>query len=227
MLHKTKGIVINYISYKETSIIAKIYTQAFGLQTYIENGVRTAKGKHKISLFQALTLLDLVVYHDSKKEIHRISELRCSSIFNSIPVNIQKSAIAIFINEVLQKTLKETGENDSLFLFLENSILLLDGMPEHFEDFHLHFMIQLSYYLGFGSTSFDDFYFQMAENGINLDFNTKSQLSDLYASAYGIRVLKNKIERNAILDILLKYYSFFIEGFKEFKTLDILRTISI
>ena len=65
MLHKTKGIVISFVKYRETSIIVKIYTEAFGIQTYIENGVRSAKGKNKIALFQPLTLLDLVVYHDA------------------------------------------------------------------------------------------------------------------------------------------------------------------
>jgi DNA repair protein RecO (recombination protein O) len=63
MLSKTQGIVINYVKYKESSIIAKIYTKEFGIQSYIENGVRSARAKNKIALFQPLTLLDLVIYH--------------------------------------------------------------------------------------------------------------------------------------------------------------------
>ena len=59
MLHKTRGIVINNIKYGETSIIIKIYTEVFGLQTYIENGVHNAKSKNKIALFQPLNLLDM------------------------------------------------------------------------------------------------------------------------------------------------------------------------
>jgi DNA repair protein RecO (recombination protein O) len=75
MLHKTRGIALNYIRYRESSIIAKIYTEAFGIQSYIVNGVRSSKSKmNRIALFQPLTLLDMVVYHKSKEAtIHRIS----------------------------------------------------------------------------------------------------------------------------------------------------------
>ena len=69
MLYKTRGIALNYIRYRESSIIAKIYTEAFGIQSYIVNGVRSSKSKtNRIALFQPLTLLDMVVYHKSKEE---------------------------------------------------------------------------------------------------------------------------------------------------------------
>jgi len=76
MLHKTKGIVLNYIKYSDTSIIAKIYTEAFGLQSYIVNSVRSSKAKNKIALFQPLTLLEMVVYHKNHQGLQRISEMR-------------------------------------------------------------------------------------------------------------------------------------------------------
>jgi DNA repair protein RecO (recombination protein O) len=107
MLYKTRGIVLSHIKYKETSIIARIFTDAFGSQSYIVNGVRSTNARTKIGLFQPLTLLDLVVYHNSKKEINRISELKPGFTFHSIPFNIKKMAIALFITELLGKTLKE------------------------------------------------------------------------------------------------------------------------
>ena len=97
MLHKTKGIVLNFVKFKETSVIVKIYTEKFGLQSYIENGVRSSKSKNKIALFQPLTQLELVVYHDPKKEINRISEIRCILPYKSIPFEIKKSRNALRI----------------------------------------------------------------------------------------------------------------------------------
>jgi DNA repair protein RecO (recombination protein O) len=88
MLHKTRGIGLSYLRYRESSIITKIYTEAFGIQTYIVNGVRSSKSKNnRIALFQPLTLLDMVVYHKNKEDtVHRISELKCYApfSFNSI-----------------------------------------------------------------------------------------------------------------------------------------------
>jgi len=74
MLYKTKGIVINFIKYKESSIIVHILTNKFGMQSYIVNGVRSFKGTQKIALYQPLTILDLVVYKNEKRDLQRISE---------------------------------------------------------------------------------------------------------------------------------------------------------
>ena len=40
MLHKTRGVVFRFTKYGETSIIVNIFTELFGLQSYIVNGVR-------------------------------------------------------------------------------------------------------------------------------------------------------------------------------------------
>ena len=44
-LHKTKGIVLRAVKYGETSMVVSIFTELFGLQSYLVNGVRTATKK--------------------------------------------------------------------------------------------------------------------------------------------------------------------------------------
>ena len=56
MLNKTSGIILYTTKYADTSLIAKIYTSDFGLQSYIINGVRSKKSKSKATLFQPLSL---------------------------------------------------------------------------------------------------------------------------------------------------------------------------
>ena len=107
MLHKTRGVVFRFTKYGETSIIVTLFTELFGLQSYIVNGVRSKSGKNKIALFQPLTLLDLVVYHREHANLNRIKEVKCLYPFQSIPTDIKKSALAIFIIEVINKTVKE------------------------------------------------------------------------------------------------------------------------
>jgi len=63
MLHHTEGIVLGSLKYKESSLIVKIFTNAFGMQSYVVNGVRSSKSQGKTALYQPLTLLDMVVYH--------------------------------------------------------------------------------------------------------------------------------------------------------------------
>ena len=76
MLVKTRGIVLNFIKYRESSIIALIYTEQLGLQTYIVNSVRKKGPGSRIALFQPFTLLDMVVYTSPKGGITRISEYK-------------------------------------------------------------------------------------------------------------------------------------------------------
>ena len=51
MLRKTRGIVLHVTDYAETSLVVKIYTEDFGLQSYLINGVRKQKAKFKSNLF--------------------------------------------------------------------------------------------------------------------------------------------------------------------------------
>jgi DNA repair protein RecO (recombination protein O) len=42
MLHKTKGLVLRAVKYGETSLVVTMFTELFGVQSYMVNGVRTA-----------------------------------------------------------------------------------------------------------------------------------------------------------------------------------------
>ncbi|MCP9745726.1 DNA repair protein RecO [Lacihabitans sp. CS3-21] len=225
MLHKTKGIVISFVKYKETSIIVKIYTEAFGIQTYIENGVRSAKGKNKIALFQPLTLLDLVVYHDTKKEIHRISEIKCLYPYHTITVDIKKSSLAIFINEVLNNSLKEHSENTPLFNFLEDSLKYLDQNEEQIENFHLYFLINYCFYLGFGPESEDDVVNQLNEHALPVNSEEKKLIKELIQQDFGTSLQISKALRIKILELILQYYKIHVEGFGNLRSMGVLKEV--
>lgn len=227
MLHKTKGIVIGYIPYRETSIIVKLYTEKFGIQSYIENGVRTTKGKNKIALFQPMTLLDLVVYHNDKKDLHRISEIKCTTPLLTIPYDIRKSSVAIFLNEVLNKTLKEHIDNESLFFFLYQAILTLDAQEKAIDTFHLTFLAKYSYYLGFAPQTSGEIETQFREFDIHIpvEEETKKYLNLLFKSDFTDQILVNKTFRNHLLDVLLAFYRIHQEEFGELKSLQVLRQL--
>ena len=139
MYHQTKGIVISNVKYGETSIICKAYTENFGLQTYIINGVRKKKGKS--IYYQPLSLLDLTVYHKDKSTLQRVKEAKPFYQYQSLPYAVEKSSIAFFMAEVLQKCLREEEENIPMFNFIWQSLIALDTQ-ELDSQFHLHFLLQ-------------------------------------------------------------------------------------
>jgi DNA repair protein RecO (recombination protein O) len=149
MLHKTRGIVLHTVKYSETSLIVKVYTEAFGIQSYMVKGARNPKSKLRPILFQPLTLLELVAYHKERNTLQSIKEIRLAHPYQSMPFDIRKSSIALFLNEVVYRSVGEEESNPALFEFLWSSFLLLDAVEEPFMHFHLLFTIKLTKYLGF------------------------------------------------------------------------------
>jgi DNA repair protein RecO (recombination protein O) len=148
MLHKTGGIVIHSFRYGESGLISRIYTQDFGLLSFIIQGAGK-KNSSKKNVFQPLNCLELVFNFKNSGNLQYIKEIRLLSRHSRIPFNMVKSSIALFIAEVLKGCLKEQEKNPELFLFLYDSINLLDESDETPACFHLIFLIELSAFLGF------------------------------------------------------------------------------
>ena len=219
MLHKVQGIVIKYVKYKETSIIVNIFTDKFGLQTFIVNGVRSAKAKGKMALFQPLTNLELVIYHKDNNDIQRISEYKCSHPFQSIPINIKKSGIALFLTEILHKIIKEKHETEDLFSFIHHSILVLDHLTNSFENFHLQFLLKLSNYLGVGFSPTDELKFLVKEEDDNI------LLEQLNNESYEKSPQIDNRTRIRLLHAILDYYRVHFNNMGEIKSLAVLSEV--
>src|ERR1041385_8839287 len=99
MLHKTRGIVFQVTDFRETSVVAKIYTELFGLQGYLINSVRKKNAKVRQNVLHPLSLVDLVVYHKERKGLHRVAEIRANPVLQSIPFEIRKSSMVFFLDE--------------------------------------------------------------------------------------------------------------------------------
>src|SRR5680860_561220 len=101
MLATTEGIVLHFIKYGESSVIATIYTREFGRQSFYINAARSKKSKYKASLLQPLFLVDLVTYQKQNREIQRVKEMKGSQTYQNIPFDIIKSTQVIFLAEIL------------------------------------------------------------------------------------------------------------------------------
>ena len=224
MLHKTRGIALSYLKFKESSIIARIFTEAFGMQSYIVNSVRAKAAKSKIALFQPLTILDLVVYHNKRKEIHRISEIKCSFNVQTIPYNIKKTSIALFLTELLNQTLREEGENEQLFEFIHESIVTFDLLNKNYENFHLQFMMLLSRYLGIKPESARSMLTEVGHTKI-YDNQFNRQVDFFIRSNYEQHQKLGKVVRNEILMLIIDYFRFHYDSIRDFKSIQVLKEV--
>ena len=227
MVFHTRGIVFNYIKYRETSIIVRIFTEEFGMQSYIVNGVRSSKSRGKIALYQPLTLLDMVVYHKQSKDLQRISEAKCAVPFTSIPFDPLKTAISIFLSETLGKSLRHEAENRDLFDFVFQAVSLLDHLGENIANFHLQCLLKASIYLGFKPGSVDDLLKQLSGVGIHLKATaTEKQLMEaLLAKPLGADIPMTNDFRRSILSHVVRYYQLHLEHLGEIKSMEVLKEV--
>src|ERR1700740_2679585 len=106
MTHKTKGIVLRSIKYGETSLVVTVFTELFGVQTYMVNGVRSSKKTSaSASHFQPAAILELVVYHKSTQTMQRIKEFSWSYLYKFILSDVIRNSIATYMVELLHKCL--------------------------------------------------------------------------------------------------------------------------
>ncbi|MCI0751736.1 MAG: DNA repair protein RecO, partial [Flammeovirgaceae bacterium] len=220
MIHKTRGIVFRFTKFGESSIIVTIFTELFGLQSYLVNGVRSKSSKSKIALFQPLTLLDMEVYHRENANINRIKELKCSHPYVSLMSDSRKSAIAMFLNEVVNKSVREESHATDVYEFLETSFRTLDHQETNFENFHLIFLIKLSRYLGFGSSNPDEIMGRrvMGNEEMNL-------LTILLTCDFATHVPMTLAQRREILESLIYFYKDHIDSLGEIKSMQILKEV--
>jgi DNA repair protein RecO (recombination protein O) len=220
MVQKTRGIVFRFTKYGESSIIVTIFTDQFGLQTYIVNGVRSKSSRTRIALFQPLTLLDLVVYHRENANINRIKEVKCFYPYHTIYQDIVKSSIAMFLNEVLNKSVKEESHAEHLSEFLISSLITLDTLTENSENFHLMFLLKLSRYLGFGAHSTLELMGGRITSTLNEDL-----IERLLESDYTEYIAITTLQRREILELLIHFYNEHGGMLGEMKSVHVLREI--
>ena len=150
MIHKTKGIVLRTIKYGETSVVVSIFTELFGIQSYLVNGVRNSGKTVKANFFQPSSLLDMEVYHNELKNLQRIKEFKWSYLYKNILSDVTKNAVALYMIELLQKCLKQPESNADLFNFCEDIFMQLDVAEDAITaNIPIYFSLHLAYFFGF------------------------------------------------------------------------------
>ena len=239
MLHKTRGIVLKTTSYSESSVIVQIFTEKFGIQSYLINGVKKARAKISMNMLQPLHLVDMVVYHKANGNIQRVSELRPSPVFSSIPYDLTKRTIAMFLNEVLYKSIRQQMTDEKLFEFIFSAICWFDACDDRITNFHLAFLLKISRFLGFApsaAVSRDQVFFDLQEGAFKsrmpvhphfLNQEDASLFILLYTTPFEkISEIntENKVRRY-LLDKILIYYTLHTASFGEILSHQVLEEV--
>lgn len=223
MLVKTRGIALNYIKYQESSIISRIYTEKYGVKSYIINGIRSKRSKKSIGFFQPLTLLDLVVYQKGGNTISRISEFKMIQTYDSIPFDIKKSTIALFLTEFILATIKEEEDHQNQFSFVYNALQILDSLKDNYSDFHLIFLVKMSRYLGFGLN--DSQHLRRYNMRFAISAQHEVYFDEIIKANFQNGIKVSNLIRKETLEIILLHYQSNFENWHDLKSIKVLNEV--
>ena len=237
MLISTNAIVLSKLRYSENDLIVKCYTQQLGIVSFLLRGVlKSKKGNNKTAYFQLLSQLQLDIVYKDNRSLHSIKETKLNYTYTSLHTNVFKSAIVMFIAEVLTSTLHEEEQNETLYNYLETALSWLDTHSEY-ANFHLLFLLKLTKYLGFypEETDLNSIFFNLQDgifeskstskhsiSGENLNL-LKQLLGTKFVALSSIKI--NSSQRQSFLNMILLYYELHLGSFKTPKSLQILNQV--
>lgn len=239
MLHKTRGIVFRTTKFSESSVIAKIFTEDFGLQSFMVNSVRSKNAKTKAASLLPLTIIEAIVYIRETREVQKISDVKICAPFHSIHSDIRKTSIVLFLADILHRTIKEESPNKKLFEYLVHSLLVFDIKNEGINSFHLFFLIHLTKHLGFfpsGNYSAHTPVFNLPEGNFQQDFPIHPEFISFPETEFISRLINSTLDsfsdvkipketRSLILEKLITYYRIHIPSINEIRSHKILEEV--
>ena len=237
--YTARGVVIGTLKYGEKGMVVQMLTSTLGRQSYMVQGLGSRRGHgSRAALFQPMFALEFEGLESPKMEMHRFGEVHAGIVLQSIPFDVKKSSIALFMAEVLYRLVKESEANAMLFDFVWGSVEALDSAAEGVANFHLWFLSNLCRFLGFspGNEYMPDAWFDTAEGVYTAAAppheHAMSQQNALilrdmlecdvrYLGEVGL----NRRQRVDFLKALLAYYAYHLDTIHSVQSIRILQEV--
>ncbi len=239
MIQPLTLIVLHTRPYKESSLLVYAYTNVYGRQNYVLKGIRRPQHKALAALFHPLSLLEAQAYYNPKNDLQYLKEYHRATLLDNICCDVRKNAMALFMGELLYKSVREVEANPALFSFIEQSVLELEQARDNMSNNHLVFATRLTRYLGYQPQpdySPQTPYFNIAAARFTalpdpdpegFDKETSRMLFDFLQgnSSSQDTVACNGEKRYAFLKQLLQYYDFHMEKHLDLQSPGVLHQI--
>ena len=190
MFIQTEAVFINAVKYGDESVILTFFTQKEGLLAF------TSRRRVKL---MPLSIVEITFDYRSNRHIQYIREMRTIQPLGKVFADPTRTAVVMFLSEVLRYALKGEKQNLELYDFLHFSIQSLEDEQEHHANFHIDFLLNLLRHLGY-DPQFDE----------SLQKNPR---------------ITNHDERNSYTEILIGYYRSHLPAFPNINSLEVLKAI--
>jgi DNA repair protein RecO (recombination protein O) len=146
-LESSRAIILHLTKHGDSGVIVHTLDSESGRKSYYLRGLGKNR-KAQLSNLHPLSIVDIVSSSKPGTSISHIKEYSSLTDLSSIRSNILKNSIAIFMSEVLYRSILEHEGDQHLFEWLCSSIITLENCPL-LSNYHLRFLVELSARLGF------------------------------------------------------------------------------
>ncbi|MBQ5451673.1 MAG: recombination protein O N-terminal domain-containing protein [Bacteroidales bacterium] len=238
MIQKTRAIILQYSKYGDNKLILNTFSEDFGRLSF---ALKLPEGKNKANVLPYCQPLfqNEIEYRGSNSAVKNIKSISPAVNYATIPKNTAKMSVAMFLSEVLLKTLTYSEANKELYGFISTSLLLLDDKDYKGRNFHLKFLMQLSKYVGFFPFN------RYSQQTPCFDIAKSKFCQDIAGSPHFIRepyskifsdILDNDIlsceeiplngaARSFLLEKILDYYRYRFDSLHDIRSLEILQAV--
>lgn len=235
MIRKTEAIVLYTQQFRETSLLATVFTREFGLKKLIVKGYRSTRGKKRHSYFQPMSIIDLVYYDKESRDFQYVSETSTGYLFKTLQTHPVRIPLGLLTIEVFKQSVKEEEQNIPLYSFLRDILVTMDNLPHGLIQVFIYYMVHLTRDLGF-------FPFDATQNPehpvfFDLANGLLKNLPAVRGSDYLIRdfihtdlrncvtIRFSQAEKRELIDTMLEYFKYHVEGFREPASLAVFREV--
>lgn len=232
MNYESRAIALLNHKYGEGAVIAKVFTEEYGLKSFSVKRNKSKKSKNKILLLDKMNLLTINAKNNSKKEIQYLSEINLAYAYQN--TSLKNKLIRLFIAEVLSKALIDSERNINLFQFVWNTNTQIDNLENVNNNFCIIFLIQLSEFLGISPSTenIDLPYFNLnSGNFTNIKNKNEEIIKGEVVNYFKRLIIKENViipyqSRQELIKILFRYYSIHHINLSNIKSYEVIESLS-
>jgi DNA repair protein RecO (recombination protein O) len=232
MNYESRAIALLNHKYGEGAVIAKVFTEEYGLKSFSVKRNKSKKSKNKILLLDKMNLLTINAKNNSKKEIQYLSEINLAYAYQN--TSLKNKLIRLFIAEVLSKALIDSERNINLFQFIWNTNTQIDNLENVNNNFCIIFLIQLSEVLGISPSTenIDLPYFNLNSGNFTKTKNKNEEIIKGEIINYFKRlIIKENViipyhRRQELIKTLFRYYSIHHINLSNIKSYEVIESLS-
>lgn len=122
---KTLAFVLRTQDYRDTSMLAHLYTRDFGLVRGVVRGIRDARGRFGSTL-EPFSLNEILFYRRRRgSDLHQVTQAELVEAFDAVRADLERTAYAGYFVELVNELVEPEDPNPPLFDLLEGSLRFL------------------------------------------------------------------------------------------------------